>query len=214
MALGKTRGPDGLRVEFYPRCWNIIGADFTEVISDIHNSGQVPDFVKLGYTKLYTKKNSKTDLKNYRPISLLNCDLKIYMKCLANRLKPILGTCLQTHQYATPDKSATDALKRLRNIFYYVKFKHIDGYFISLDFEKAFDTVNHDWLEKTMVKLGFSQHFVKITKSLNCNVKCQVIVNGNFTEQICLRLGVRQGDPLSLYLFLISIEPLVSKLTS
>jgi len=168
--------------------------------------------MKLGYTKLIHKKNSKTDLKNYRPISLLNCDLKIYTKCLANKLKPILGTCLQTHQYATPDRSATDALKLLRDIFYYLKSKHIDGYFVSLDFEKAFDTVNHGWLKKTMVKLSFSQHFVKITTSLNCNAKCEVIVNGYFTEHFCLRRGVRQGDPLSLYLFLISIEPLVSKL--
>ena len=212
MALGKTPGPDGLSVEFYLRCWNIIGADFTEVISDIHTSGQIPDFTKLGYTKLIHQKNSKTDHKNYRPISLLNCDLKIYTKCLANRLKPIFGTCLQTHQYARPAKSATDALKRLRDIFYYVKSKHIDGDFISLDFEKTFDTVDHDWLEKTMVKLGSSQHFVKITKSLNCNAKCQAIVNGYFTEQICLRRGVRQGDPLSLYLFLTSIIRLVSKL--
>jgi len=113
--------------------------------------------MKVGYTT--HKKNSKTEVRDYRPISLLNCDLKMYTKYLANRLKPFLGACLQTHQDATPDKSATDALKLLRDIFCYVKSKPIDRYFISLDFEKAFDAINHDWLEQTMAKFGFSQSF-------------------------------------------------------
>jgi len=93
----------------------------------------------------------------------------MYTKHLTNRLKPFLGACLQTYKDVTPDKSTTDALKLLRDIFYDVKSKLVDRYFISLDFEKAFDTVNHDWLEQTMAKFGFSQHFVNIIKSLNSN---------------------------------------------
>ena len=87
MALGKTPGPDGIGLEFYRKYWNIIAKDFTQVINDIHSSGNIPDEMKTGIITLIYKNNDKKDLKNYRPISLLNTDLKIYTKCIANRLK-------------------------------------------------------------------------------------------------------------------------------
>ena len=62
-----------------------------------------------------------------------------------------------------PDKSAKNALYLLRDIFHYVKTKHIDDYFISLDIEKAFDTVNFDLLGQAFSKVGFSSHSVKIS---------------------------------------------------
>ena len=90
MATGKTPGPDGIAIEFYHKCWHIIGDDFTQVLNEIHEKGIIPDEIKNGIITLVHKKNKKEDLRNYRPISLLNTDLKIYTKILANRLKPLL----------------------------------------------------------------------------------------------------------------------------
>ena len=96
MALGKTPGPDGIGSEFYRKYWNIIAKDFTQVINDIYSSGNIPDEMKMGIITLIYKNNDKKDLKNYRPISLLNTDLKIYTKCIANRLKLHLNSLNKT----------------------------------------------------------------------------------------------------------------------
>ena len=77
MATGKTPGPDGIAIEFYHKCWHIMGDDFTQVLNEIHEKGIIPDEIKNGIITFVHKKNKKEDLRNYRPISLLNTDLKI-----------------------------------------------------------------------------------------------------------------------------------------
>jgi len=90
IATGKTPGPDCIATEFYRICWHIIGDDFTPVSNEIHEKGIIPDEIKSGIITLVHKRNKKEDLRNYRPISLLHTDVKIYTKMLANRLKPLL----------------------------------------------------------------------------------------------------------------------------
>jgi len=63
MALGKTPGPDGIGLEFYRKCWNITAKDFTQVINDIHSSGNIPDEMKMGIKLSYTKRMTKKILK-------------------------------------------------------------------------------------------------------------------------------------------------------
>ena len=82
----QTPGPDSIAIEFYHKCWHIIGDDFTQFLNKIHGKGIIPDEIKNGIITLVYQKNKKEDHRNYRPISLLNTDLKIYTKILANRL--------------------------------------------------------------------------------------------------------------------------------
>ena len=82
IAIGKSPGPDGLTIEFYKKNWDTIAQQFTDVISEIHLSSHIPKEMKLGSIILIHKKNYAKLLKNYRPISLLKTDLKIYTKLL------------------------------------------------------------------------------------------------------------------------------------
>jgi len=124
MATGKTRGPDGIAIEFYHKYWHIIENDFTQVLNEIHEKGIIPDEIKSAIITLVQKKNIKEDHRNYRPVSLLNRDLKIYTKILANRfqiyrhwnrknrrqkLEKVIGTAKKL------DKNWKKKLKEFRN---------------------------------------------------------------------------------------------------
>ena len=85
MAKDKAPGPDGLSVEFYTRCWPIV-----KLLNQMYSTQSIDNRTKSGFITLIHKKGPKTEISNYRPISLLNYDLKIFTKCLTNRLKPLM----------------------------------------------------------------------------------------------------------------------------
>ena len=90
MAKGKAPGPDGLSVEFYTQCWPIVKHDFVNLLNQMYSTQSIDNRTKSGFITLIYKKGPKTEISNYRPISLLNYDLKIFTKCLTNRLKPFM----------------------------------------------------------------------------------------------------------------------------
>ena len=90
MAKGKAPGPDGLSVEFYTRCWPIVKNDFVNLLNQMYSPQSIDNRTKSGFITLIHKKGPKTEISNYRPISLLNYDLKIFTKCLINRLKLLM----------------------------------------------------------------------------------------------------------------------------
>ena len=214
MANGKSPGPDGLTVEFYKNSWNVIAQDFTETINEIHQSAYIPLEMKLGTVTLIHKKGETDLLKNYRPITLLNVDLKIYTKVLANRLKQILPNILHDHQHARPGGKIFHVLTLLRDMIHHSKNTNSDHYYLSLDFEKAFDSVDHHWLFKVLTKYGFTSNFTNVIKTLHTDATAEVLINGHRTLPFQIRRGVRQGDPLSLFLFLIATEPFLTALRS
>jgi len=169
----------------------------------------VPDEIKSGIITLVHNKNKKEDLRSYRPISLLNTDLKIYTKILANSLTPLLQEILQSYLFAAPGKTITDATTLLRDLHDYVASRNRNAFFISLDFEKTFDSVNHEWLHATLKKMSFPNPFLKIIKSLYTNATSKILINGHLTKPIKMGKGIRRGDPLSLFSFLLVANPLV-----
>ena len=132
------------------------------------------------------------------------------MKCLTNRLKPLIADLSQEHQYAKPEKQISSVTNLLRDLWWDVCNSESDANFISLDFQKAFDSVDQQWLFRVLQKMNFQTNFIQIIKSLNNNVHVKVLVNGFQTKNIQIQKGVRQGDPLSLYLFLLAVEPLIA----
>ena len=157
IATGMSPGPDGLTIEFYKKNWDTIAQQFTEVINEIHLSSHIPKEMKLGSIILIHKKHDAKLLKNYQPISLLNTDLKIYTKLLANRLKPLLPKILHQHQYARPQGRIHQVLTLLRDMFQHSSSRKSNHFYLSLDFETAFDSVDHQLLLKVLTKYGFTQ---------------------------------------------------------
>ena len=194
---GKSPGPDGLSIEFYKSNWNVIAQEFTDVINEIHTSAHIPNVMKLGcITPIH--KNATDLFKNYRSISLLNSDIKIYTKLLANRLKRVLPKIIHAQQYARPGSQLFHVLTLLRDMQQHSTSRGLDHFYLSLDFEKAFDSVDHQWLFQVLTRYDFAPHFVNIVAALQPGATSEVIVNGRHTPPFLIERGVRQGDPLSL----------------
>ena len=142
MANGKTPGPYGLSIEFYAHCWSIVKHEIICVLREMFSSQSVEPQIKTGYLTLIHKRGPKNEIANYRPISLLNYDLKIFTKYLTNRLKPLLSDLTQEQQYAKPRKQISSTRTLLRDLWWDVCSGETDAYFISINFRKAFDSID------------------------------------------------------------------------
>ena len=214
MAKGKAPGPDGLSVEFYTQRWPIVKNDFVNLLNQMYSTQSIDNRTKSGFITLIHKKGPKTEISNYRPISLLNYDLKIFTKCLTNRLKPLMTNLSHENQYAKPGKQIFSIANLLRDLWWDASDSKINAYFVSLDFKKAFDSIDQHWLSRVLHKMNFPTKFIRTINSLNKDANVRVLVNGFQTGQVPINKGVRQGDPLSLYLFLLAMEPLVATINN
>ena len=114
------------------------------------------------------------------------------------------------NQYAKPSKQIFSKANLLRKLWWDAFDSKIDAYYVSLDFKKVFDSIDQHWLSRVIQKMNFPTSFIRTINSLNKDANVRVLVNEFRTKQVPINKGVRQGDPLSLYLFLLAMEPLVA----
>ena len=145
-------------------------------------------------------------MHNYRPIALINVDLKILTKTLSNRLRPVLPSIVHRSQTAVNGRRIDDTVHLLRDMVDLINKDDSEGAFIFLDQEKAFDRVEHDFLYKTLAAFGVGDDFIGWLRVLYSNASTRIKVNGHFTNLIQLSRGLRQGCPLSPALYVLVIE--------
>ena len=194
LALQKSPGSDGLPPEFYKQFKNIISEDLTELYNNLENQQELPDSMREGIIKCIYKKGEREDIRNWRPISLLNYDYKIYTKVLTNRISKALQNTIGPEQTAgVQNRTIIENLQLNREIIAYTSINDIKGAMISLDQEKAFDMVNWNVLFKTLKqRMFFFSNYYRI-QLLYKNTYSRVKVNGKMSGKISLKRGVRQG---------------------
>lgn len=213
MSSGKSPGLDGLSAEFFKSFWNLIGEDLYGVFLECIEQGTLPLSCRRAILTLIPKKGDLGCLKNWRPVSLICADFKILSKALTNRLKKCMASVIHKDQtFCVPKRSIFDNLFLLRDIITVAKMHHLDIGFLSLDQEKAFDRVDHQYLFKTMEAFGFGPYFVSLIKILYNGIYSMLRLNGSLTRPFSVTRGIRQGCPLSGLLYAISIEPLLVSL--
>jgi hypothetical protein len=153
------------------------------------------------------------EIKNWRPITLSNCDSKIITKALATRMANHLNEIIDPSQTAyVPGRSVMDNIRSNFYIKNLCESKKIDGLLISLDAKKAFDSVSHEYIRETLRAYGFGDKFVQYFNTLYNGLSVKVLVNGFFSEKINIERGVKQGDALSCSLFILCMDPLIRNL--
>jgi hypothetical protein len=153
---------------------------------------------------------------DFRPISLCNVVYKILSKVLANRLKVILPCIIYESQSAfISGWLITDNIIAAYETMHTMQTRlwGKTGYMgIKLDMSKAYDRVEWSFLEAVMSKLGFAPMWIKMIMACVKSVSYSVAVNGNVVGKICPSRGLRQGDPISPYLFILCAEAFSSLL--
>ena len=208
MYNGKTPGNDGLTIEFYKSFWDLLKYTLFNsfLYSKIHGSlsiSQRQAIIKL----LEKKERDKRYIENWRPISLLNVDTKIISKSLANRLKIVLPDIISHDQSAyVKGRFIGESTRLISDILEVSDQFNVGGYLLTADIEKAFDSMDHQFLIAALTKFGFGDNFIHwINILLNKNESC--IINGGTTSKYFeLQRGARQGDPIAAYLFIIALE--------
>ena len=156
---------------------------------------------------LEKKERDKRYIENCRPISLLNVDTKIIFKSLANRLKTVLPDIISHDQCAyVKGRFIGESTRLISDILEASDKFNVGGYLLTADIEKAFDSMDHQFLIAALAKFGFGDSFIEWIRIL-LNKKKSCFINGGTTSKYFeLQRGARQGDPIAAYLFIIALE--------
>ena len=213
MPNNKSPGSDGIPIEFYKVYWNIICDDLFEVFQRGLEDQQLAYTQYLALIILLYKKGPREDIKNWRPISLLNVDYKILSKVLAERLKSVLPEIIHGDQRGcVPGRYIGENIRLIDDLLFEIENQSENPIILLLDQEKAFDRVEWNWLFSTLESFNFGTKFVSWLKILYKDAKSCIMTNGVQSEYFDISRGIRQGDSLSALLYIIQFEPLAHKL--
>lgn len=159
---------------------------------------------------LIPKKEHSIKIEDFRPITLLNSDFKILTRLINNRMKPLLGKILGPYQTAAgTGRSMMNILSEYRDIIYLTWLCKCQIAMMFLDFNKAFDRINHTFLLNVLRRMGFNAQFTHLIQKCIVGTHSRIKINGQLTNPVQIKQSVRQGCPLSMTLYSIAVEPLL-----
>ena len=218
---GTSPGPSGYSVEFFKVFWTELKQLVVDAINEIFLTGRMPTGLNSSVTTLIPKKGKDSrKVENLRPISLLNVSFKLLTKTLAKRVSEVMETVINRDQTGfIRGRYIGESIRTVLDLSETCSSEHIQGLLMLCDMYKAYDSVNWQYLKEVVRRFGFEENFRKWIDILYNNAPGQaptarVQLNRCLSPAHVIERGLRQGCPLSCYLFLLCIEPLLSKIKS
>ena len=219
-------GPDGIHYSFWKRLIRMLAglqdsddppmtfwSAFASLTKDIAERGSSRAGFKNANISLFYKKGDPTLVSNYRLISSMNTDCKMYTNLINSRLAPWAVAKLHPDQKGfMPGRLMNEHTRLASEVAHLCDVTGTPGFIVGLDQAKAYDRVDQPWLLQVLVASGLPPDLILLISDLTNNCKSRVRINSGYSPYFTLKRGVRQGDPLSCLLFNFSIEPLAIKL--
>lgn len=208
---GKASGPDGFTIKYYKTLLPSLG-HFT--VNALGSGTSLPRETLQAHISVIPKESKDpTSCGSYRPISLLNINLKLFTKILATRLQQHLPHLVHLDQLDfVPSREARDNTVKVLNLLRVANTNHTRCILLGTDAEKAFDRVNWPFMFSVLRYWGFGHTMLNCISSIYPNPTSQIRANGVLSKPFTITNGMRQGCPLSPLLFALSLEPFLCKI--
>ncbi|KAL2894644.1 hypothetical protein RDABS01_010553 [Bienertia sinuspersici] len=212
----KAPALNGFPPIFFLKHWDIVGEEIWGAVSSFFTGGRMLKEMNKTFITLFPKVERPETISDFRPISLCNTVYKIITKCMVGRLKRVLPKLVGENQNAfVPGRQLADNCLLANEMLHLLKTRKKGRKFLGIlkvDLSKAYDRVRWDFLEKVLVIMNFPAVWVGWIMECVSTVKYAILVNGAPTREFTPSVGLRQGDPISPYLFILCMEALSKRM--
>ncbi|KAK3205243.1 hypothetical protein Dsin_019289 [Dipteronia sinensis] len=203
----KEPGPDGVNLKIVQSNWEVIQKGFMNFIWEFYNDSSIVKDLNNTFIALIPKRAKPETMLDFRFISLVGSMYKLLVKVLAYWVKKVMSSIIGEFQMVfVKDHQILDSFVVTAKIIHGWKNDRGGGLLVKLDFEKAYDSVDHEFLDSMMVDMGFEERWRRWIHDCISSPALSVLVNGSPTTQFGLERRLRQRDLLSLFFFSIVVE--------